>query len=75
MKTAISLFFILTTGVSNLAGIHLKCQAKDAEEWKARWDHKQCVDDDGFVYVYVQGQVLCPDGSGPNGVVELWERD
>ncbi|KAH7707157.1 hypothetical protein AAVH_25605 [Aphelenchoides avenae] len=74
MKTAISLFLILTFAATQLGGIHLKCLPKDTEEKHARWN-KEPFWGEGFMYVYVQGQVFCPDGSEPEGSVELWEWD
>lgn len=74
MKTTISLFVILTFSVTLVGGIHLKCRPKDSAEKKARWDQDPYWKE-GFMYVYVQGQVICPDGSEPEGFVELWEWD
>ncbi|KAH7709339.1 hypothetical protein AAVH_23384 [Aphelenchoides avenae] len=74
MKTVISLFFVLFFGVSLLGGERLKCRPKNDEEKKARWDNDKFIRE-GFLYVYANGKVICPDGSDPEGVVELWEWD
>ncbi|KAH7697844.1 hypothetical protein AAVH_35069 [Aphelenchoides avenae] len=76
MKTVISLFFALAFGVSLLGAERLKCRPKNEEEKKARAGaaRNQWTTDKHF-YFYVNGKVICPDGSDPEGVVELWEWD